>query len=117
MIGAWEFSEYMLVVSIILLTMNIGMYIYRVFICKEVLLKNVGSRFLLSLLVFAALLALLVLNIKACTAESLSLWLGFPLLIGSLLVTFLIHWSFGQQRTLEPSAVLVSTFEIEVSRP
>ncbi len=107
MIGAWEFSEYMLVVSIILLTMNIGMYIYRVFICKEVLLKNVGRRFLPSLLVFAALLALLVLNIKACTAESLSLWLGFPLFIGSLLVTFLLHWSFGQQRTLERRAMTV----------
>ncbi len=107
MMGAWEFSEYILVLSILLLALNIGVFAYRVFICRDVLLKNEGGRFAFSILLFIGLLALFALNIKACTSEALSLGLGFPLFVGSVMVTLLLQWAFGQLRTSERRAMTV----------
>ena len=99
MIGAWEFSEYMLIVSILILVVNMVLYAHRVFFCRDVLLKNSGARFLVSIAVFLVMIVLLMLNFYACTAEPLTLWLGIPLLLGSVLVSLLSVWAFGQVQT------------------
>ncbi|MBQ7159646.1 MAG: HD domain-containing protein [Treponema sp.] len=107
MIGAWEFSEYLLVVSIILLSVIMVRFAYHVFFCRDVLLKNEGVRFLTSVLVFAGLIALLWLNIRACRTENLSLWLGFPLFVGSIMAFLLLSWAFGQLKISERRAMTV----------
>lgn len=107
MIGAWEFSEYMLIVSILILVANMVVYAHRVFFCRDVLLKNSGIRFLVSIVVFLVMIVLLLLNFYACTAEPLTLWLGIPLLLGSILIMLLNGWAFGQVQTSERRSMMI----------
>ena len=84
MIGTWEFSEYMLVLGFILMTVSIVIYVYRVFICKDVLLKTEGRRTLASFVLLGIFLLIFVMFVRAITDEITTIWLGFPLFLISL---------------------------------
>ena len=105
MIGTWEFSEYMLVLGFILMTVSIVIYVYRVFICKDVLLKTEGRRTLASFVLLGIFLLIFVMFVRAITDEITTIWLGFPLFLISLLVTLLLLWAFGELRTAEERAM------------
>lgn len=107
MIGEWEFSEYLIIIGIVLMILNTVAFAYRVFYCKDVLVKNSGPRFMASLAVFAVLLILLGVSFWAASEEPLSLWLARPLCFGSVLVSLLLGWAFGQIRTSEARSMTV----------
>ena len=86
--------------------LNTVAFAYRVFYCKDVLVKNSGPRFMASLAVFAVLLILLGVSFWAASEEPLSLWLARPLCFGSVLVSLLLGWAFGQIRTSEATMLL-----------
>ena len=107
MIGAWELSEYMLIVGLILMCINIVLFSYRVFYCKDILIKNEGQCAVISSVVLAVMLVISGLIIWTIMEKTRTLWLGLPLFTGSLLILLLLTWAFRQLHVSEDRSMKV----------
>ena len=100
-------SEYLLVVGSLLTSANLVYFVYRVFICRDALLKNEGRRLAQSVFVLVLLVLLCVQFGWAYTSEAYAVWMGFPLFLISLLLSVGFFWAFGQLRSAEERTITI----------